>query len=476
MWGIAYAFNQTGGRDGFGTPWVLTDLLGYEDWLSACKGYMLDPAEAHAESTEDYRFDAASIEGQGLEGGFTVGYYTPGEEYWPKVAEPYGIVCSAQLQSPAEVPLYIAIAGSEADGVLLTSSTYAEVLPESSDGGGEDDPDDPPHPPTPHPNPPTPNPNPYNPPDDPDDPVAPDDPVTPPGGGGSGIDWLEKGIYLTGRDGIQVYTTRNVTKTSGGLVTAITYEFTLVLPQATATTSVKYAAGITLTTQNGGTYTYRDEECTMYYGFSAASYSGSTATLRWKSSYSYSDTDPKTATASTSISGKIKITAEYEGIIYTSESLPSSNVLVVRKTGRTRSIRVNGAGRVFDVYTVGLNKRKQEDILLNRALSYVPETSKVTLSPASETGTNSGPPDAPTVNASLTSLTIAHNNPYSSAGTKPTDGLDFAVLDAKFTPSAAATVTVTGSSSWGYDDNQRATGSISATFSPTLAAHTTDLT
>lgn len=106
---------------------------GYSSWSAAVRGLLIDEAApiGHTETAQDYRFGPASIEGKGVSFGYAVGGYTPGNEVWPAVAPPYELLAAAQLESPYG-NLYLAIAGTTADGVLLSASCFAEP-PEGAD-------------------------------------------------------------------------------------------------------------------------------------------------------------------------------------------------------------------------------------------------------------------------------------------------------------------------------------------------------
>ncbi|MBR6576682.1 MAG: hypothetical protein IKK73_06090, partial [Akkermansia sp.] len=106
---------------------TVQEATGYESWPAAVRGFMIDEAPPiyHAETAQDYRFDPASIEGKGVALHYFEGRYTPGYEVWPAVAPPYELLAAEQLES-SYGKLYLAIAGSAADGVLLTASCFAE--------------------------------------------------------------------------------------------------------------------------------------------------------------------------------------------------------------------------------------------------------------------------------------------------------------------------------------------------------------
>lgn len=119
---------------------TVEEATGYASWSAAVRGFLLDEAvpinytENYTETAQDYRFDPVSIEGKGVSFGYQAGRYTPGDKYCPAVAPPYELLAAERLESPYGA-LYLAMAGSTADGVLLTASCFAEP-PE-----GMDDPD-----------------------------------------------------------------------------------------------------------------------------------------------------------------------------------------------------------------------------------------------------------------------------------------------------------------------------------------------
>lgn len=112
---------------GWTVPPTVQEATGYETWGAAVRGFLVDEFAdgTHAETAQDYRFDPCSIEGRGVRFGYNVGWYTPGEEIWPAVAMPYEILTEAELQSPYG-KLWLAIAGTTANGILLTASCFAE--------------------------------------------------------------------------------------------------------------------------------------------------------------------------------------------------------------------------------------------------------------------------------------------------------------------------------------------------------------
>lgn len=94
------------------------------------------------ECAQDYRFDPDSVEGLGLSFGFATGGYVLPEENWPPVADLYRVTLRAEIPTAGGSTLHLRLAGTEADGVLLTASMFAEVLKdwtgteERPDGGG----------------------------------------------------------------------------------------------------------------------------------------------------------------------------------------------------------------------------------------------------------------------------------------------------------------------------------------------------
>ena len=476
-WGIA--FRQVIWPWEYGSAYgdmpSVSEFTGYDTWLDAVQGYMIDEAEpqAHAESAQDYCFDPSSIEGKGVLMGYHLGWYTPGDTIWPPTAAPYEVLTAAELASPFG-KFYLAIGGTTADGVLLTASCFAE--PRS--GTGADSSTEPgpspgsvPTPPTPDPDPPdpppgpSPGPGPYNPPgpDDTDDP-APD------------AECLEDGYYFTGGKGIKVTAERTTVRVDGE-VTAIRYDFDIdvTVEDLFYTAPTRYKALVNLATSNGGSYNVNGTFYTMYYGFSASSYDGSEVTMTWKSSYMYSDTDPKAATAFSNVVGVVTVSADFpQSGSADSESLPTSNILAIRNTGRTITRSSDGVKRQFHIYTIALKTETLKGIMLRKALNHIPA---VQLDPASATGINSGPPDPPTVTASLGTVTIAHDtSPYTDYPSDVTGCLipDIAA-DYSTNGGIIAGIMVSGSATWLYGDDTRANGSIDARFNITLPDQSANL-
>ena len=96
------------------------------------------------ECAQDYRFDPDSVEGLGLSFGFATGGYVLPAENWPPVADLYRVTLRAEIPTAGGSTLHLRLAGTEADGVLLTASMFAEVLKDwtgteerpDGDGGG----------------------------------------------------------------------------------------------------------------------------------------------------------------------------------------------------------------------------------------------------------------------------------------------------------------------------------------------------
>ena len=80
------------------------------------------------ECAQDYRFDPDSVEGLGLSFGFATGGYVLPSENWPPVADLYRVTLRAEIPTAGGSTLHLRLAGTEADGVLLTASLFAEVL------------------------------------------------------------------------------------------------------------------------------------------------------------------------------------------------------------------------------------------------------------------------------------------------------------------------------------------------------------
>ncbi|MBQ8900053.1 MAG: hypothetical protein IJY72_03775, partial [Akkermansia sp.] len=451
---------------------------GYSSWSAAVRGLLIDEAApiGHTETAQDYRFGPASIEGKGVSFGYCVGWYTPGDEVWPAVAPPYELLAAEQLESPYG-KLYLALAGSTADGVLLTASCFAEPP------AGADDPDNPtpgpgpdPEPPGPIIDPPTPEPEPgpgpwYPPGGDDDDDEDDDD-----DGGGGGGTTLEDGYYYTAGAGVAIRATRTNVKDANNKVVGIQFGFDIDVTEEDLfwTAATRYRAEVQLSTSNGGSYTYRGETCTMYYGFSASSYEGIRATLNWRSSWMHSDSDPKSCTVRAVVTGTMTVAAQFPQSGWAdSESMAQSNILSFKDTGRQRMYSTNGVKRYFKIYTVSLKKGVLKGIALRKALEAAPQ---MTVSPGSASGSNSGEPSGgPTVTASAGSVTPAHSNDYSGSPASVT-GCMPAEFAADFTADRDSSVAVSGSASWHYDpDEASASGSIDAEFTVSLQDQSIEL-
>lgn len=474
-----------GGRYGAGwlaIGWTVAptveEATGYASWPAAVRGFLIDEAAAidHTETAQDYRFDPASIEGKGVSFGYCVGWYTPGAEVWPAVAPPYELLAAEQLESPYG-KLYLAIAGSTADGVLLTASCFAEPP------AGADDPDNPTPGPGPNPVPPgpiidppepglTPGPGPWYPPGDDDDEDDDDEDDDDDGGGGT---TLEDGFYYTAGDGVAIRATRTNVKDGSNKVVNIVYGFDIDVTEEDLFWNVatRYRAEVQLSTSNGGSYTYRGKNCTMYYGFSASSYEGIRATLNWKSSYMHSDSDPKSCTVQTVVTGVMTVAARFPQSGWAdSESLAQSNILSFKHTGR-KMYSCNGVKRYFKVYKVSLKKGVLEGIALRKALEAAP---RMTVSPGSASGSNSGEPSGgPTVTASAAGVTPAHANDYSDSPAGVT-GCMPAEFAGDYEFDGDSRVAVSGSASWHYDpDEAEGSGSIDAEFKVSLQDQSIEL-
>lgn len=467
-----------GGRYGAGwlaTGWTeaptVEEATGYASWSAAVRGFLLDEAEqiAHTETAQDYRFDPGSIEDKGVSFGYAVGWYTPGASVWPAVAPPYELLTAAQLESPYG-KLYLAIAGSTADGVLLTASCFAEP-PE-----GAGDPENPTpglYPPSPGPviDPPEPGPAPGP------------GPWYPPGGGGGDDDddddggggaVLEDGYYYTAGSYVKIRATRTNVKGADGKVVNIIYDFDIdVTAKFYYGWATRYQAEVILSTSNGGNYTYREKSCTMFYGFSASSYEGMRATLNWKSSHMYSDVDPKSCTVRTYVTGQVTARAQFPQSGWAdSESLAQSNILAFRYSGR-RMYSTSGVKRYFKVYTVTLKRGVLKGIALRKALEHSPQ---VAVSPGSVSGTNTGEPGGgPVVTAEVGAVKPAHSNDYADSPAAVT-GCMPAEFAGDYEFDGDSRVAVSGSASWHYDpDEAEGSGSIDAEFTVSLQDQSIEL-
>lgn len=122
-------------------PASLTELFGVEGletWTDALEYAMVTGVLSNVslyETAQDYRFDPDSVEGLGLSAGYTAGYWVMSAECWPPVAEPYRVTLRAKVVTTGGSTLHLVCAGSEVDGVLLTSSLFAEE-PSGFEWGG----------------------------------------------------------------------------------------------------------------------------------------------------------------------------------------------------------------------------------------------------------------------------------------------------------------------------------------------------
>lgn len=442
---------------------------GYETWSAAVRGFLVDEAAAinHMETAQDYRFDPVSIEGKGVSFGYQAGWYTPGVEVWPEVAPPYELLAAERLDSPYGA-LYLAIAGTTADGVLLTASCFAEPCE------GMDDPENPPEsgPLGPTPAIPAPpgsgtGPGPWNPQGDDDD----DD-------DGDDDGWVHAdGYFYSAGKGVAIRATRTNVKDANGKVVGIEFGFDIDVTDESLVwnAKVRYEAEVQLSTSNGGSYTYKGKSCTMFYGFSASSYNGVRATLNWKSSYMHGDSDPKSCTVRAEVTGAVRVAAQFPQSGWAdSESLAKSNILSFKYTGRKKMYSTNGVKRSFKIYTVTLKKGVLKGIALRKALEHSPQ---IDVSPESVSGTNTGEPGGgPVVTAVAGTAKPAHSNDYADSPVGVT-GCMPAEFAADFEGDAvASSVAVSGSASWHYDpDESEGSGSIDGEFKVSLKNHSSEL-
>lgn len=323
-----------------------------------------------------------------------------------------------------------------------------------------------PDPPEPEPAPgPSPGPGPWNPPEEEEEEDDDDDGTT-----------LEDGYFYTAGSGVAIRATRTNVKNAAGKVVDIQYGFDIDVTEEDLfwNEATRYQAEVQLSTSNGGSYTYRETSCTMYYGFSASSYDGIRATLNWKSSYMYGDSDPKSCTVRTVLTGRVTVVAQFPQSGWAdSESLAQSNILEFKKTGRKTWRSLGGVKRYFKVYKVTLKKGVLKGIALRKAMEYSP---KIKVSPGSVSGSNSGDPGGgPVVTASAGSVTPAHSNDYSGSPASVT-GCMPAEFAADFEADADSSVAVSGSASWHYDpDSATGSGSIDAEFKVSLQEQSSEL-
>lgn len=448
-WGIAYWNAHYGSYWPFAIRPGATDLYQEESWEAAIRrsltGDSLDPTYK-ANGIADFVFDARSVEGRGILPGYTAGAVVP--DQWQPNGPDYVMVAYGELTTPNGT-LYLGISGSMVDGVLLTASAYAEPVT-----WADPDPD-------------TPNPPHYNPPGD----------ITPPigpgagggggsggsgsGGGGSGggsgddepdsdpVGWppaltsLPDGIYLTAGSGVNVSATQQIDRDSDGRVSNIRYKFTLSAAQKKYTGQINLTVSVQLTVSGGGSYTVWGIDETMYYGFS----SETSSTVTWASSYIGGGGDPTTSTVSTTVSATARTTINISDGTADSESVPTSNILNVNKTGGKRRTCVGGIERYFDIYTVSLNNDTLKTIAENAALNAAGSV-QATLENSSVTGSNSGPPSPPTVSASVQGVTVSG----SSGGDTSITGCMSGIITGTITPSGTGSISISGSGSWLYDD------------------------
>lgn len=445
---------------------TIEEVTGFESWDKALRAFLVNKAESLKvyETAQDYRFDPVSIDAQGISLGTILGWHTPGEEMWPAVAPEYRILTEKRLKSPLG-DLFLALAGSEVNGVLLTAGCFAEIAPE--DAGDLELPE----PPTPDTEP---EPNPWDEPgvdDDEDDdggndgnPDEPDDDDGGNGGGGS-VEWpLPEGYFYTAGAGVAIRRTSSKVYDKDGNVVNLVFGFDLdvVAEDLFWSTGVRYVAEVGLSTGNGGAYSYMGTACSMFYGFSAAAYDGAAAVLNWKSSFMHEDSDPKNCTVRVFVPGRVTAAAVFPQSGWCdSEALASSNILSFRWTGRKIKRSVGSLSRYFKVYSVTLKRGVLKAMALRRACEKIPS---LEVSPTEATGTNSGPPDAPAVQAAVQRVLPAHPGDFSSAPAAVT-GCMPAEFGADYESSGGGMASVSGGASWHYDpDNASASGSISAQF------------
>lgn len=472
-WGLAY-YNAC-----YGVFWhenkrpTSNDLYGVDTWAEAVRqsltgtsGVLVD-----RQPTQQFRFDAASIEGAGRMLGYTAGSVVPGDAVWPPNGPAYRMLTQSEITTPNGT-LYLGIAGTETDGVLLTASMYAEPVtwadPESTADAPEIGGQLP----------------------DGDQPVQPDGDGAggSGGGGGSGsggdtgdpdawppaVGSLPDGIYLTGGSGVSVSAEQQIDRDSDGRVSNIRYSFTISAGNKQYSGNLNFSVAVQLTVSGGGSYTVWGNDETMYYGFS----SETSSTVTWASSYIGGGGDPTTSTVSTTVSATARITINISDGTADSESAPTSNILSVNKSGGRRRTCVGGIERYFDIYTVSLNNDTLKTIAENAALNAAGSV-QATLENSSVTGSNSGPPSPPTVSASVQGVTVSG----SSGGDSSITGCMSGTISGLITPSGTGSISIAGSGSWLYDDDSgdggdggdggeptqsRATGSISGTITVKL--------
>lgn len=450
-WGLAYWNAHYGAYWPLPTRPTASDLYSVTTWDEAVERSLMDGTEfiTHTQTAQEFRFDPASIEGRGILYGYSAGYVTPGINDWPPNAPPYEILTSNNLTTP-NGKLHLVIAGTAADGVLLTASAYAEPVT-----WADPDPDNP-------------NPPHYNPPGD----------ITPPigpgagggggsggsgsGGGGSGggsgddepdsdpVGWppaltsLPDGIYLTAGSGVSISATQHIDRGSDGRVSNIRYNFTISAGQKKYTGQINLTVSVQLTVSGGGSYTVWGNDETMYYGFT----SDTSSTVTWASSYIGGGSDPTTSTVSTVISATANSTVTLSGGSADSESVPSSNILKITKSSSQRRVCVGGVERYFNIYTVALDDTKIKSLAENAARRAA-ESMTATLENSSVTGSNSGPPGPPTVSATVQSITISGS---SGTGEESITGCLPGTITGTITPSGTGSISISGSGSWLYDD------------------------
>lgn len=454
-------------------PESLEEVLGeqVDSWLEALEvGLVHGPLGliGQLESAQDYRFDPDSVEGLGLCAGYSGGCYVAGAELWPPVAARFRVTMRMRVVAAGGSAVNVVLAGTEADGVLLTASLHAEVFPgdgpDAPDGPGVPDgpvgpvgPDEPDVPDNPDPgDEEEPRPGPWWP--EPEVPEDPDDPDV------DGVEVLEDGFYYVQGNGLRVE--RSWVRSRPGWRHVVhVYDVPV---SGFVTCDVK----LSVSTRNAAQkYDYPEGDAyglSMFYGVSA---SGAGFSVSWRSSYLGGDSLAKSATASVGVSCDFTATVEFYDFVVSSETPPAAfcggvlQATLVRsfvKQGTYRSTSAAGVPvnvpyrRRFQVYRLSVQRGAIETWAQGVAESHAP-VRPGRFSPGSVAGRSDGI-DGPVVFAEVASVV-----PRGGSGSSVDMGGLSATVVAEY-GEAMAQFAVSGSSQWNSASDSPRRGSISGSF------------
>lgn len=436
-------------------PASAKEATGYGTWLEACEHYIKDDINTTwwFENGNDYLFDPWAVEAQGLEPGFdNAGHFTRSD--WPAAAisDGYKRLAGISLSiGNSGHTLHLCISGAETADALLTSSLFATEM------GNRDM----------------------------DDGASPDAGARDPsggGGGGAGSEWEDDGdggsplggyYYVSGGGGVSVASSRHISADD------VTYTFAITVSGTfSASQSLSWEVQVSLETENGGSYTYKGEDVDMYYGFSSET-AGTSVTLNYKASYTYSDDDPKTCTCTVTLAATASLTASFPGSasLTSDDSPPGGSLFSIAPTGKSRYVQLkNGQRKKFAVYSISLDTNALQQMMKGKAIAQAPHGATVTPGSISGSGGNTS---APSVSASIDKTTLKTQG--GSAG--GASGFLSPTIRAIYNQ-ASATISVSGSGSWHYDNGtdeegnpitEATSGSISGSFSVQIPRTTTTL-